>query len=152
MKVEYTSHIVHVLRIFSGSFWQWIIRLFPLFRVFPVLVRVYPLPINTVLTSEHSVTLFIAKTHPLRPRTCHHFTPPTILLATSSPPKAFVSSLAASSQQDMGTRTRITSTHGGEGVRVFPRALSSMLPRWHYIWLYGRTLQFFHCMTVDQDQ
>lgn len=65
------------------------------------------------------------KTHPLTPRTCHHFVPPTTRLVTSSPPSALMRYVAASSQEDIGTSSRTTCTQGGLGVRVFEKACSS---------------------------
>lgn len=58
-------------------------------------------------------------------RTCHHFTPPRIFLAFSSPPCAAMMYLEASSQQLSGTRTRGVCMDKGEGTRMFENCCSS---------------------------
>jgi hypothetical protein len=50
---------------------------------------------------------------PAIPRTCHQRVPPAIFLVLSSPPRAFIRILAASSQQLRGMRRRILVTEGG---------------------------------------
>lgn len=57
------------------------------------------------------------KTHPWSPaRTCHHRTPPRILVVSRSPPNKSMSTCAASSQHGRGTETRMTCAEGGIGV------------------------------------
>jgi hypothetical protein len=71
---------------------------------------------------QHYLKLSVAsklpkvRTYPLMPRTCHHFIPPTVRLATSGPPSAAMRYAAALSQQDMGTSNLTTCTQGGDGV------------------------------------
>src|SRR5882762_388608 len=97
--------------------------LIPPFGFSPVLLGYNPLRINAALWRDDQVITRIRSltTYPSTPLTCHHFVPPTVRFTISSPPRACIRYSAASSQHDMGIRTRTTRTHGGEGVRVLAK-------------------------------
>lgn len=144
MCVQYAPHLVH-LWIIAGRSVLWdawlrrlsaraalaavaaharpdfLLHLVPLLRLLPVFLCCDPFCVNTSCARMQSVTRRrnFRSTHPLRPRTCHHLVPPMTLFVASSPPKTLTKTSAASSQQDMGTSTLTTCTHGGAGVRVF---------------------------------
>ena len=60
--------------------------------------------------------------YPSKPRTCHHFTPPTTVLACSSPPNACMRYGAALSQDDIGIVSLTMRVQGGDGVCMFENA------------------------------
>ena len=106
----------------------------PFLGLLPILLSSNPFAINTVTTIKAPVNITkyhkpsvwqLSFTHPDTPRTCHHFVPPTIFFVISSPPKALMRYLAASSQQDIGTHSLTTWTHGGEGVRMLENSCIS---------------------------
>ena len=132
MQIQGTSHstrilVIDTIAIRFAVFRRWggtrvsthSVLLLSDLRFLPMFLHCYPLSIDdTIKMSKAKQIPKIKTTNPLTPRTCHHFTPPTTCRAISSPPSALIRYVAASSQQDNGTRVRTKWIHGGDGVRV----------------------------------
>ena len=153
MEIQYTSQVIHLW--FIHGFCRGVCRLATLTRfillpfltihlcflllklvefflpplgLLEIFLHHHPLCIDTVRIRVYfSVcgSCKILESHPLSPRTCHHFVPPTTRRVISSPPRASINNVAASSQHDIGTRTRTECVHGELGVRVFENSCNS---------------------------
>ena len=138
MQIQNAAHSVHIFVISSvGTVLYVLVRrrrirrcvcssrpgllLVPFLRLLIILLGRNPLPIDTGDGVSGGSRSMYMQAYPLMPRTCHHLTPPTRRFATSGPPSAAIRYGAASSQLDIGTSTRTTCVHGGDGVRVLEK-------------------------------